>query len=450
MARNRGRADAAAGHNRPKVRNLVNLHKERHKPHENASEAHAAGVAGLALGFGMSGFLDVLGKVGKGLRSDDDFFDRLSHRYTAIIFIVFALVVSTKQYVGDPITCWTPTHFTDAHEDYTNNYCWIKNTYYTAFDERIPEKWEPHEHIGYYQWVPIVLMVQALMFYIPCIVWRLLNGRTGVDMNTIVKSLSGNESLNPDAREGTIRYLVRHLDRYFDHQRDLSKGCFANCKQLISKHCICLFCGRRYGNYLIALYLIIKVIYLANVIGQLFLLNAFLGTNYHIYGFEVIGDLMNKRSWKESGQFPRVTLCDFEIRFLGGVSNIHRHTVQCVLPINLFNEKIYIFIWFWLVFVSAATVFGFLTWLSMLFQRERRHYIRKYLKLMERIESNCDTKMTHAFIEKYLRQDGVFILKLLGRNTNDVVVAEMIDALWEYFTEQKRNIHPGNGTEIDV
>ena len=34
---------------------------------------------------------------------------------------------------------------------------------------------------------------------------------------------------------------------------------------------------------------------------------------------------------------------------------MHDYIVQCVLTINLFNEKIFVIVWFWLVLVAAIT-----------------------------------------------------------------------------------------------
>ncbi len=50
----------------------------------------------------------------------DTFADRINCRYTPSLLIIFAVVTTTKNYVGDPIACWCPDHFTSAMVDYTN------------------------------------------------------------------------------------------------------------------------------------------------------------------------------------------------------------------------------------------------------------------------------------------------------------------------------------------
>lgn len=42
----------------------------------------------------------------RSLRDDDFLIDRLHHRYTVAILVLFCAVVTTNQYAGEPINCW--------------------------------------------------------------------------------------------------------------------------------------------------------------------------------------------------------------------------------------------------------------------------------------------------------------------------------------------------------
>ncbi|KAL8587752.1 hypothetical protein ACOMHN_020970 [Nucella lapillus] len=398
----------------------------------------------------------IIGSVGRvanvKVRNDDDLNDRLNHLYTTGIFIIFTVVVSARQYVGDPIRCWCPAQFTGAHVDYTNNICWISNTYYIPMDFIVPQDItrRTDKELTYYQWVPVVLLLQALLFYIPCIIWRLLNGQSGINIDRIVSLASDAQYESPEVRMRTIKYVVRHIDRCLDNQRESRHRCCVTLRHILSAK-LSVLCGRRYGNYLLSVYFMMKVFYISNAIGQLFMLNAFLSTDYNMYGFQVLEDLATGTEWTASRRFPRVTMCDFEIRQM---TNNHRYSVQCVLPINLFNEKIYIFMWFWLVFVSFMTCYSFTSWLwHMVFPTSRIHFVRKFLKIMDRLGSGPDKKLATRFVIEYLRHDGVFTLRLIGKNSSDIVVAEIVSGLWDMYRSKKsmqiRNAMPTNGHDSE-
>jgi len=77
------------------------------------------------------------------------------------------------------------------------------------------------------------------------------------------------------------------MDRYLLTQRDYRTGCCVRFKRFIVKVC-CVVGGKLYGNYLITAYLSIKAIYVINSVGQLFLLNALLVNDYHLYGAYIV------------------------------------------------------------------------------------------------------------------------------------------------------------------
>ena len=103
---------------------------------------------------------------------------------------------------------------------------------------------------------------------------------------------------------------------------------------------MCCSVGRHSGNYLAVVYVLIKLLYIANAIGQLFLLNLFMGRGFSLLGLEAIKNWMNGQDIESVERFPRITMCKFIIRTLG--DNIQPYDVQCLLPINIYNEKVFI------------------------------------------------------------------------------------------------------------
>jgi innexin len=194
------------------------------------------------------------------------------------------------------------------------------------------------------------------------------------------------------------------------------------------------------------------------VVGQLFILNTVLSTRYSTFGIDMVKQLVSQHDWTEDSYvaFPRVTFCDFLIRGQD-VGNVQQYTVQCVLPINLYNEKIYVFLWFWMIFVALFSAVSFFIWLSRTFLiGDRVKFIRNHLILGNRIQSGTDSgRLVRQFVIDYLRQDGVFIFRLIAHNTNNITTTEVICATWDMWKEKssmssKDNDNPSHGLYPDA
>lgn len=133
--------------------------------------------------------------------------------------------------------------------------------------------------------------------------------------------------------------------------------------------------------------------------------------------------------------FPRESACDFRIRAHID-SLVHNYTVQCVLPINLYNEQLFTLLWAWLWLVTIANCYDFVIWCYRLTPGSRFNYVRSRVRL--KYSENSVKRNLNSFIYDYLTFDGVFMLRIMSLSMSDCVTHEIVQTLWQNYTEVSR------------
>lgn len=294
--------------------------------------------------------------------------------------------------------------------------------------------------LKYYQWSPFILMFMGLCFYFPRMLWRALNNRSGLDMDKLVEiAMKVDDKEFKKEREQRIEQIAHIIQTYIENRYSSGSG-GSNKKPLQILNYVLFWRRRHLSSYLFILFTVVKFLFFFNSILQIILLNAFLGNEYHLFGFDVIRKVIGGVDWGESKRFPRVTLCDFHIREIGIV---HRYTVQCVLPINLFNEKIFLILWFWILILTTFNAFDFFAWLLRILKTDSRtsYVVRKLRMVHGKTETlTKDSDDARDFVQRYLQADGCFALRLLARNGHDLIVGEVIEHLFRDYRRKNPRI----------
>ncbi|BHF68162.1 Structural component of the gap junctions [Sparganum proliferum] len=336
--------------------------------------------------------------------------------------------------IGKPIQCWVPPEFTRAWEEYTENYCWVSNTYFLLPSEDIPA--EDHElrsakFIGYYQWMSIVLAGQAMMSWVPHLLWRVGSRR----LPLLLKSAKEASIPDRELRLKAVSCLVATLEEQAE-----SQSRFRRMKSFVNR---CL-CGIAPNSRLTFLFLVVRLMFLANSVGQIYLMKSFTGFNSTLFGLQLLKDLTKGEDWDNSGHFPRVTYCNIKVRVMGQPRPA-TYSIQCVLPINNFVEKIYIFLWFWFVVLCCLTTLNTIQWtINTALPMRRVYYIKQYLKALRLISSTEERDCTR-FVNNSLGADGIFILQIVSKVASDLIALDVTATLWKNYRRAKIT-----GTEEDV
>lgn len=71
----------------------------------------------------------------------------------------------------------------------------------------------------------------------------------------------------------------------------------------------------------------------------------------------------------------------------------------------------------------------------ILFKHNRQTFVRKYLRVADEIHTGFDKKLSRKFADEYLRDDGVFLLRIVGKNSSEIILCDLIKELWRTFKD---------------
>ncbi|KAK3928518.1 Innexin inx2 [Frankliniella fusca] len=342
---------------------------------------------------------------------------KLHTKLTFILLVGFSLALTCKQYVGEPIEC--VVHKEPLSKEVMNSYCWIHSTFTVPkwIDGRIGKdvshpgvsSYTDRDEIkyhSYYQWVCFVLFFQAVLFYIPRYLWK--TWERGLIKN-MLQSL-GNPVLDEETRTKEKKKLAEYLYKSLRHHKSYAVRFF-----------IC------------------EALNFVNVFGQIYLMDSFLGGEFTTYGYSVIG--FSEMQPEDRGDpmsfvFPKVTKCTFHM--FGASGSVQTIDSLCVLALNILNEKIYIFLFFWFGLLSIISGLELVYRACLFCSRTMRLCCLCYNagfthhKEIETITQKCDI-------------GDCFILCQLSKNMDLLTFQELIGLVYERLIGKSDSTKKKNG-----
>ncbi|CAL8137980.1 unnamed protein product [Orchesella dallaii] len=344
---------------------------------------------------------------------------RLFSRVTVGCLFVCAGLVSLQQLVGKHIECIVPPK-EDIRPGALDQYCFIMGTYTVPelynltvgidiahpgvgtfhFDDEEESKQQYHT---WYQWVPIALFFQGMTFLLPHMLWKAFEKEK-------IKAYCDLEVASK------INLKVRSLNDNSDPEKK---------RNTISKAAVYFVGTMSYNNFYAYAYVFCEILNILILAFNFYFTDVFLGGgDFANYGPEVVA--FSKLEDTEGlispmdRIFPKVSKCDFHK--YGPSGGLIRYDIMCILAINIINEKIYVFLWFWFIILFCLGLLAVLYRVAVFaFPGIRNLLIRRRTDPRYRDALN--------YVLRGMSYPDWFVLRKLNDNINTIRFGELVQGI---------------------
>jgi len=250
---------------------------------------------------------------------------------------------------------------------------------------------------------PLFCFSKLGVFYLAHVLWRVFDGQR---IKTICQL------------EVAPTFKMTMKQRGFVPEDDKDKK---QHQQSINKAAVYFVGHISYNRAHSIVFILCEILNFVMVLFNFWFTNCFLSNTFHNYGPRVLGFLNGDpdSEFNPMNQvFPKVAKCDFHK--YGPSGNIVRYDIMCVLALNIINEKIYFFLWFWFVFLSVIGGLQLIYRAMLLFMpRLRRALLRRHVS--PNFRRSIDMILDSTDYSEW------FLLKILAMNIDRMRFGELCE-----------------------
>ena len=375
---------------------------------------------------------------------------KLYSKVSVAICMLAAATCICTEYFGNSIDCL------EKEDKFVTQFCWLHGTYQFASEQRnfveavekrtgqtcvTDEYYNKDDTVpkpAYYQWVVFMLFGHGCLFMLPEWIWKFAEG--GLIENFVPlkkeKDGKGNEpGIYVTMADGGLIKEFSPVKKGDDGKGDELMKTAQKFNKLSETQNKLYFAG----------FVTCELMNIGVALVNFIVIDKFMNGKFLWYGYHVIQYLLNNEEddYGDYGgssatvnpmcaSFPTLVNCEY---FSGGVDgNLDVKSHICILSQNIVNEKIYLILWFWHIFLFGSSS-------MMLVYRCITTCIPYFRKCELYYRARKSSSKPVEDVSEHISLSQWFVLSQIGRNLSDS--RQFNDFLkkiaTDYKEEQKRN-----------
>ncbi|XP_059095583.1 innexin inx2-like isoform X3 [Tigriopus californicus] len=343
------------------------------------------------------------------------FWQRIQKHVGGALCIASSFLVTARQFFGSPVVCDAGAASDGIRPEVLDGYCWMYATFKIPIEYKGPcasseqEMLEGIIYNSYYQWVPIYLFLLSALFYLPRCLWLIMEG-----------------GLMKFFGKGTTTRVIEDPEEKRDKLVEFFRANIHNKYNIY------------YFGFMFCELLNVFVVLLAFWLTDKFLNHRFLAYGFKVYAFyrlppeeQSIGPFINPMCYT----FPRISSCNYYRYGTGGKQE--SINAICILALNIINDKVFLVIWWWFVFLLGVGVTRIFFRSIQVNSARLRFYLMK-IRMSRFFKRNEDMDKIRSYICNCSRGDW-FVLYQLSKNLNRPFFMDFLSKLTRMMEMEKKN-----------